>query len=70
MPAMRLAIVFVAVLVFSMPANAQDIYLSRQKEALGVIQETVNSMCYTAKQDGQLVHGTASVSYQRLALSI
>jgi uncharacterized protein YecT (DUF1311 family) len=42
------------------PVSAQDVYLSHQKEALGVIQETANSICYTVKQEGRLVDGTVS----------
>ena len=46
--------------VCATPVSAQDVYLSRQKQALGVIQETANSICYTVKQNGQLVEGAVS----------
>jgi uncharacterized protein YecT (DUF1311 family) len=42
------------------PVAAQDIYFSRQKEALGVILEAANSICYTLKLEGQNVGGEVS----------
>jgi uncharacterized protein YecT (DUF1311 family) len=61
MVGMRRAMAFAVLSVISStPASAQDIFLSRQKEALGVIQETANSICYTVRQDGQVVHGAIS----------
>lgn len=61
MPATRTAIAFATLSVIcATPASAQDIYLSRQKEALGVIMETANSICYTLKQEGRIVEGDVS----------
>jgi uncharacterized protein YecT (DUF1311 family) len=61
MSAMRDAIVFSTLaVVCATPASAQDIYLSRQKDALVVIRETANSLCYTLKQQGQTVEGSVS----------
>jgi uncharacterized protein YecT (DUF1311 family) len=61
MSATRTAIAFAALSVIcATPAGAQDIYLSRQREALGVILETANSLCYTLKQEGRVVEGDVS----------
>jgi len=61
MPATRTAIAFATLSVIcATPVSAQDIYLSRQKEALGVILEAANSICYTLKQEGQIVEGNVS----------
>lgn len=61
MPATRTALAFATLsLICATPVSAQDIYLSRQKEALGVIQQTANSICYTLKQEGQIVEGDVS----------
>jgi uncharacterized protein YecT (DUF1311 family) len=61
MSAIRTAIAFAALsLVCSSPANALDVYLSRQKDALGIILETANSLCYTLKQEGRTVDSAVS----------
>jgi uncharacterized protein YecT (DUF1311 family) len=59
--AMRYAIAITAFSVIcATPVSAQDIYLSRQKEALDVILETANSICFSVKQEGQMVEGDVS----------
>jgi uncharacterized protein YecT (DUF1311 family) len=61
MSATRTTIAFAMLSVIcATPVSAQDIYLSRQKQALGVILETANSLCYTLNQQGRMVEGDVS----------
>jgi len=58
--------IFVAVasVIYMAPAGAQsqytDDYLRRQTQALGVIAETANAICYTIRPEGRIVQGTLS----------